>query len=380
MSRQTAFSGHKVLSLVVVAGLALAGCGPTPEPTPIPAPTQPPTPTPVPMVMAETFRVCLSDSINTGTLDPHKSWNMMAHQVLSAIFNTLVKMDQEGEIIPQLATEWKRLDELTIQFELRQGVTFHNGEPFDAEAVKFTFDRALDPATRWPVGSTVANIDRVDVVDEYTVNVVSKIPDSLLLREVAAWFFILPPKYLAEVGEEAFGDRPVGTGPYKFVEWRGKGTDHYDVVLEANEDYWAEGLPKSKEVIFRFMPSDEQLDALLDDEIDLLANMNTRRNLDVAEHEGTEVVKGYSNNVAFMKLNVDKEGSPLQDVRVRLALSYAIDREGIVKYVLNGNGRPLASLTPSGAVGYNPDLELYEYDVEKAEELLREAAMPMGLP
>src|SRR5262249_12238172 len=147
-------------------------------------------------------------------------------------------------IEPKLATRWERLSDTRFRFTLRRGVTFHNGEPLDADAVRFSLLRASKTygATAW-----FPELERVAVVDPYTVDVVLKQPDSLFLYRLAHIGLVHPPKYFHEVGEVVFGRKPVGTGPFRFVRWN---ASKREIHLEANPRYWQKGYPKVRHVVY----------------------------------------------------------------------------------------------------------------------------------
>ncbi|MBI4635461.1 MAG: hypothetical protein HY727_03840 [Candidatus Rokubacteria bacterium] len=134
------------------------------------------------------------------------------------MFDSLVGRDAGNRIVPELAESWKLLDDLTWQLRLRKGVVFHDGEPFNAEAVRFTIQRVLDPNQKSPNRATISEIARVDVVDDHTVNLVTRQPYAPLLNRLID-FPIVPPRYTAEKGSQGQALRPVGTGPFRFMGW-----------------------------------------------------------------------------------------------------------------------------------------------------------------
>ena len=175
------------------------------------------------------------------------SWGMVG----SNIFDGLLDRGPDLVLRPGLATSWKWTGPDTLQFTLRRGVKFHDGEPFDAQAVKFTFDRLLGPeGAKGPQQGNYKSIDHVQVVDAYTVNFIMKTEDPVIITKLAGYgAMIVPPKYIQEHGSEYFGSHPVGTGPFKFVEYRKD--DH--LTLAANGDYW-NGAPQISAVTYRFVP------------------------------------------------------------------------------------------------------------------------------
>lgn len=295
-------------------------------------------------------------------------------QVVDNIFDTLVKRDEDEKLVPGLATSWKQVDDTTWEFKLREGVKFTNGEPFNADAVKYSIDRVLDPANSAPTASYISTIKEVHVVDDYTVNVVTKDPDPLVPTRFNRYpTEIVPPKYTEESGQETFAQKPVGTGPYKFVSWD-KGSN---VVLEANPDYWGEK-PDVKKVTFRSIPeASTRVSALLNNEVDLITAVSpedrekiessSTSRLSNVERAGNTVYVGFKTDV-----------KPFNDPKVRQALNYAIDVDSIVDKVLQGSAVQTNSLIGPKDFGYAGEPEGYGYDPEKAKKLLADAGYPDG--
>lgn len=308
------------------------------------------------------------------TLDPAKHSAIVTNNVLKHIYESLVYVDAEGKHQPSLAVSWENIDDLTWQFKLREGVKFHDGSEFDAEAVKFSFDRTLNPDTKSPTRSTLAFIDHVDVVDKYTVNLVTKAPYPLTLDSIVDFGgMILPPNYVKENGEEILATKPVGTGPYKLVEF--VKDDH--ITLQANPDYWG-GEPKIKTVTFRPVPeASTRVAGLKSGEFDLIVNLPPEEIAGLQEGADTKVEIVPSGYVAAGWLSTLREG-PLQDKRVRQALNYAVDSQAIIDTVFLGNAQRVAVTGVPGMFGYDSALKPYPYDPEKAKQLLAEAGYPNG--
>lgn len=187
-------------------------------------------------------------------------------QVVDNIYDRLVMRDEDMNLVPGLATEWSQVNDTTWEFKLREGVKFHNGEDFNADAVKYSIDRVLDPEANSPTYSYIKTVESVEVVDEYTVYVHTTTADPLIPARFCRYpTEIVPPKYTEEVGQQGLSENPIGTGPYKFVSW----SKDEQVVLEANEDYWG-GAPEIKKVIFRSIPeTSTRVSALIAGEIDI---------------------------------------------------------------------------------------------------------------
>ncbi|MBI4397100.1 MAG: ABC transporter substrate-binding protein [Elusimicrobia bacterium] len=318
---------------------------------------------------AKPLVVC-DDVSDPTSLNPLRVFSDKGHNIIQQIFDGLVHFDSEGRIEPALAVSWEQRDPLTMRFHLREGVRFHDGEPFNAESVRFTLERLLDPASNFPGWGFISTIDRVVVVDPQTVDIVTRIPDSLLLRRLAGFVFIMPPEAYAKDGFEA---HPIGTGPYRFARW----TKGKEIELKPNPEYWERGDSAPEEVTFRFVPVEKQLDLLLLGELDLVTELPGTATLPVSRNPDTHVVK----KAAFYTLTTtfNNSRSALKDARVRQAMNYAINKEELIRYDLMGNGLVIAGLSMPGEIGHNPDLKPYEYDPGKARKLLAEAGVPLPL-
>lgn len=298
--------------------------------------------------------------------------------VMLNIYETLVHMNDEFDLEPRLATDWELIDDYTWQFNLREGVTFHNGEEFNADTLVAWFERLQNVPDLIPgMNSSGQHIDRVtsvEKVDDYTVNFVSEIVDPTLPRNLAVYFMMIPPvQPFEEDGPEALMENAVGTGPYKLVEW----VKDSHLVLEANEDYWGDA-PSIPELEFRPIPEDSsRASALLAGEIHIVDALPIGSIDQVNDNEGTEVRSVPAAAWIFwVQMNtIDVE--EFQDVRVRQAMNYAVDADQIVETILAGHAIPSASIVNRDCFGYC-EVEPYEYDPERARALLEEAGYPDG--
>ncbi len=305
-------------------------------------------------------------------LDPTMNLSSIRAAVGASMFDSLVRRDADNRLGPQLAESWKLLDDRTWQFRLRKGVIFHDGEPFNAEAVRFTIERVLDPGQRSPNRANIAEVARVDVLDDFTVNLVTRQPYAPLLNRLVD-FPIVPPKYTAEKGNQVFALRPVGTGPFKFVEF--VKDDH--LILEAFDRYWG-GAPKIRRIVFRPIPEPfTRAAALRNNEVDLVTTLppNLARELDRVP--GLKVDRVPSTWIIYLGLNAFRK--PLSDVRVRQALNCATDVDSIIKNVLDGNGRRLEGPLTPRMFGYAPGVKGYAPDPVRAKRLLADAGYPDGV-
>lgn len=293
------------------------------------------------------------------------------------IFDSLVDREQEeGGVFAQLAERWETADdELSWTFYLREGVKFHNGEPFNADAVKYSIERFLAEDYTTSFASYWTALKDIEVVDDYTVKFNLTEPNPILAQSLPWHSVIVPPKYTQEVGNEKFGQAPIGTGPYKLKEWR-RGDR---LTLEANEDYFA-GAPEIKTVVFRFIgDASARTAALLSGDVDIAAPIAIEQADQVDNADGVSI-KRQKFSILRDRLMLRQDQKPFDNVKVRQAVSYAIDREAIVKNVLQGYAKVTNGPIVEGEFGWRPELEEfgYDYDPDKAKQLLAEAGYPNG--
>lgn len=316
--------------------------------------------------------VVVNDVTDPVSLDPHREFDASSDNIVNQIFDGLVRLSPQGLIEPALAESWSRVDDLTVEFRLRQGVEFHDGEPFTAEAVRFSFLRQTDPTAPAPNAGVLSGLAEVQVVDERTVRLKTRKPDGLLLNKLPMFFKILPPAYLKKVGDEGFSAKPVGTGPYRFLRWdRGR-----EIELEANPRYWMPGRPAIRSLIFRFVPTARQLDALVIGEADMLTDLSGLETIRVARTPDNRVMK--TESIYAVSLIPNSRKPPFSDVRARRALAHLVDPEELIRYAAKGNGRRLAGFTVPGQFGHHPAIAGYDRDKPRAARLLREAGFEAG--
>ena len=309
------------------------------------------------------------------TTDPQALNNGTTTSVLYNVFSNLVKYDDAGEIVMDLAESYELLeDQVTWEFKIREDAVFHDGTPVTAEDVAWSLTRVMtdesssDYMNFSPLAEAVA-------VDDYTVHVVSKDPYPIMLQLLCkGGAAVLPKAYFEENGEEAWLANPIGSGPYQLTEY--VKDDHVTLVPFA--DYYGEQNPDWEEVIFRVGPeSSTRLGELIAGNVDAVNMVIPTEWERVNGNEGTAVVNGPSTRVYQLALKTDK--GPTADLRVRQAIDLAIDDQTIVDTILQGAGTPMLTRVPSGVNGCNEDLVgKYNYDPERAKELLAEAGYPDG--
>ena len=318
-----------------------------------------------------------------------ESWrpdiNVLGHHVLQYIYE--YGLDR-NELVPCLAVSHRWIDDRTLELKLREGVRFHNGEPFNAEAVKFNFDYQRKHSPCRGIQKYLVNLREIQIIDQYTVRMVLDHPDALILEKplggpIAGWA-IGAPRYMEQVGWGEFLKRPVGTGPYmvegEVKDYREAAEGEIYAKLIANPNYWKQGHPKIARITFVKHSPKEALQALIDGRVDLVTNMIAKDTLKVEESPYSKVVKGRY-DVRFTKgyLNLKSPHTlPLRSIRVREALNYAVDKEELVRYAFKGNAdRMRGILTEKSGVDLS-DTEPYEWNIPKARQLLKEAGYENG--
>jgi peptide/nickel transport system substrate-binding protein len=278
---------------------------------------------------------------------------------------------QTREISPNLALTWKLTSPTVWTLEVRQGVTFTNGEPLNAEAVAWNLNWVLDPANKAPISTDLPLVQTAKAAGPYTVEVITKQPFPNLPMALTR-LFVLPQKYFQSVGADGFARHPIGTGPYEFVSM----TNGQDVVLRANAHYWGRP-PQIASVTFYGIPQAAQrANALATGEVDMVNHL-TPDLLPVISSRPTLAVSAMpSLRLMYVILDTTKPG-PLQNAKVRLALNYAVDKDAIVKELLRGYGKPLQGqpLSPE-YFGFDPTLRAFPYDPARAKQMLAEAGYP----
>jgi peptide/nickel transport system substrate-binding protein len=311
------------------------------------------------------------------SLDPHAVTAVNDFRILMNVYDGLVRYkDGTLEVEPALAESWEISDDGTeYTFKLRDGVTFHDGSPLNAEAVKFNFDRMLDEnhpyhdTGPFPLSFFFSAIESTEAVDDHTVKFVLNAPYAPFLSNLAyPTGLIVSPAAVMEHGAN-FGRHPSGTGPFTFAEWR----SNEAVVIEKNADYW-DGAPSLDAVVFRpITDANTRTAEMLAGGIDLMVEVPPNA---LSEFQGDtfRIYEQAGPHLWFLILNA-KEG-PFADRRVRQAANYAINKTGIVQNVLEGTAEVAAGPTPPAfAWAYNEDLEPYPYDPDKARELIAEAGV-----
>jgi peptide/nickel transport system substrate-binding protein len=308
------------------------------------------------------------------TLDPHLSLSGLSTLTYANVFSTLTTVDFTrggAELKPGLAASWKLVNPTTWEFTLRRGVQFSDGEPFNAETVKFSIERVMDPATKSPVRGRIPNVEAVQIVDPLTVRVVSKAPDPILPKRMAV-VFMVPPKYLQRVGAKQFASKPVGTGSFC--------VDQYVPLQEVSLVGCGAGsggrrLQRVKMV--QIPEASSRVAALRSGGVQAIQNVPLDQ-VELLKKENFQIRYAIAGRTMMLMLRAQTD-TPLKDRNVRLALSHAVDSGAIFTNLVRGfgalaNGQPIG---PDG-FGHNPAIKPYSFDPGRAKELLAKAGYPNG--
>ena len=339
-----------------------------------------------PALAAPQGKVVVAQGVDPTTLDPHLHLETPASNVLLQIYDTLLFRDKDLNLVPWLAESWRSVNPTTWEFKIRKGVKFHNGEDVDAEAVKYSLERIIDPNTKPQRQITFFSlVERVDVVDKHTARVITKKPFPVLPNNLALLGNIVPPKYFKSSDMAHLAKNPVGSGPYKFVRWN----KDEQIVMEANEQWWG-GAPKVKTLVFRPIPEHAvRVAALQAGEIDIAVNIPPHLVPIIDKHPKLYVTKAPSVRTIFIPIYTHKFDTtnklvgpvehPTKDKRVRQALNLAVNIDEVIKTVLEGQAIRVASpLTPKH-FGFDPKMAPYKSDPDAVKKLLTEAGFPNGL-
>ena len=316
-------------------------------------------------------RAIIGYSGTLGNSDPHVNTAATNMFIWRLTHDTLVDYNTAtSEVDPGLAESWD-VDGLTYTFHLRKGVTFHNGNPFTAEDVIYSFDRmAAGGGTKAYVQSIVSK----EIVDDHTVKFTLSAPNAEFLLCIGdANMVILDKETIDEVGEEK--GTLIGTGAFSLTEWV---PDDYCMVTRF-DDYWGEA-PITKEIVLRkYSEASARAIALQTGEIDVDMALAAIEVPHIEECATTEVVQVPAAKLVYIALNTRERNKPLTDVRVRQALNYAMNSEDFIIAVREGYASAPNGCIPVGVWGYSEDVDAYEYNPEKAKELLAEAGYGDGL-
>lgn len=329
-------------------------------------------PKPQEIVKKEGKDITIAVAANLISMDPHDTNDTLSGSVQRTMMEGLVGFDKDMNVVPQLAEEYSANDTATeFTFKLREGVKFHDGTPFNAEAVKANIDRLANPDLNLKRHSLFAMVKETQIINDYEVKVILKEPFGAMLNNFAhPAGRIISPKAIETYGKDV-SQHPVGTGQYIFKEWQPG--DHLTVVK--NEDYWG-GAPNADSITFKPVPENGARVAMLQTgEADFIYPVPSEQAASINGKDGIVVENAPSIIVRYLAMNTTKK--PFDDVRVRQAINYAINKEAFVKVVMNGYASVLDSVIAPNTQFYSQQTP-YEFNLEKAKELLKEAGYEDG--
>ena len=307
---------------------------------------------------------------DVASLDPVDGGGTVSTAVRNLVYNYLVKYTPDLQLVPDLATEWE-VDGTAWTFQLRQGVTFHDGTPFNAEAVKAHFDRLLGPEEPVRAGVYTPFVDRVEVVDEHTVRFITTYPDAFFLSRLAEDAGAITSPTAVEQGID-LAREPVGTGAFTFVEW----VPDVQVIVERNDDYWDTPALLDRVVFRPISEASARTIALEAGDIHVAAEVPAESLARLQADEDVELIFRDTTRQLFFGMHNLKE--PFDDHRVRMAMNLAVDMDSIVASLYGELGTALNGSVPPAAVGSYQPTEVF-YDPQRARDLLADAGYPDGL-
>jgi peptide/nickel transport system substrate-binding protein len=299
------------------------------------------------------------------------------------VYDTLLDLNpEEQEFKPLLATGYRFVDDLTLEFDLREGVKFHNGEPFDADDVVYTFTKMMAPDSGVKSRSTLDWIESVEKIGQYKVRIKQKKPFPAALDYLAGALPIYPNEYYEKVGSRGMSAKPVGTGPYKHAD----DTPGARLTLVKNDSYFNDspkGKPQIGKVVFRILTDQNtQMLELMSGQLDWIWRVPADQADQLARQSKLTVKNAQTMRFSYITFASTPgpagKPSPLNDVKVRQAISHAVDREGIVKSLVRGASQVNHAPCFPTQVGCTQDVTRYDYNPKKAKELLAEAGYKDG--
>jgi len=317
----------------------------------------------------KTLRLGLA-SLPPGLGNPFASTARTSWYTWRAIFDTLTVLGPDMTTKPALAVSWDSIDKYTWMVELRDGVTFSNGEPLTAEAVISTFSYLQSQkAGQEPLSREVQNIVAMRAIGDRTIKFITKQPNPNFPAQLTV-VPIVPPKYWQEVGRDRFALLPVGTGPFAVTEWQETG-----VSFVASAGSWHKPVLDHLEIL-ALPETSSRVQALLSGQVDIASEIGPD-DVEILRAAGHKIYQRPPTSIGVIAFNQSIE-SPFKDRRVRQALNYAVNKDAIGKTILAGMVKPASQMTPHDNPYANPDLAPYPYDPDLAKALLREAGYPKG--
>lgn len=312
-----------------------------------------------------TKELTVAISVDPGNLDMRLISGMPGYSVMRHMLETVMWRDEKMNLIPWLIDSYEIVNPLSIKMKVRRGIKFHNGRAFTAEAIKVTIDDIKAPGSKSLWAGYCNPIKDIQIVDDMTLLLKFDEPNRPQLRNLTMEG-ILEPKAFKELGNK-IATNPIGSGPYKLIEY----VPGQYVSMEAFNDYWGPK-PKSRMIKWRFIPENgTRLAALESGEVMMINNLPPDQVARIRNNPDLEVRDFVTARMTFIGIRCDRE--PFNDVRIRQAMNFAVNKEAIVKSILRGYGQPASTPMAPMVFGFNPKLKPYPYDPKKAEDLLAQA-------
>ncbi|MGH3661171.1 MAG: ABC transporter substrate-binding protein [Micromonosporaceae bacterium] len=334
-----------LITVIVAAGTAVAGCGGGAGD-------------------GSDNRLVVAQSSDVLSLDPSVDISPISLNVFMNIYDQLTRISRDGKVEPLLATKWESSEDLaTWTFTIRRDATFSNGKPVAVEDVVWSYEKVMEDV-KSPARPYLTPVKTVEKVAADQVRFTLKGPFSSFDRQ-ASLISILPQQAYQEAGAEKFAENPIGSGPYRFVSWK----KDSQLVLHARKNYFA-GAPKIRTVVFKPVPSANTREAgLLSGELDVVPLLPPPSVPEIRKSGEVKIKTVTSNRVLYLGFNTRQ--APLNDVRLRRAIDYAIDRKAITKDLLSGLGKPAGQLVAPVTFGYDSAVKPTPYEPERAKRLVR---------
>ncbi len=337
-------------------------------------------------VQAKDLRIALASE--PSSMDPHYHNLAPNNAVARSIFTPLILTDEKQRLTPGLATSWRPVNQTTWEFKLRKGVKFHDGTPFSADDVVFTFKRAANVPNSPSSFGTYLKGKKVVKVNQYTVRIVTAKPYPLMPNDMST-FVVISSKIGKNASTEDYntGKTTIGTGPFKFVKW----VPGDSIVLKRNKNYWGKKPEWTNVTLKAIKSGPTRVASLLAGDVDMIEGVPTTDIERLKRNKKLDLSQGISNRVIYLHLDHDRRASPyvksasggsidnpLRKLKVRQAISMAINRDAIVKRVMEGVAIKAGQLLPEGFFGVSKKLKPVRYDLKRAKQLLKEAGYPKG--
>ena len=311
----------------------------------------------------------VANGADAKSLDPHATNDAPSSRVTVQIYDRLVEQDDNMNIVPSLAESWEQPDGMTTIFHLKKGIKFHNGDELKASDVKFSLDRMKASPQ---VSHIIGTVDKIEVIDDYTVKIITSEPFGALLNHLTHPTAAIMSEKAVKAAGDSYGQHPVGTGPYKFVSWQSGDK----ITLEANPDYFL-GVTPIKNVVFRpVTEASNRTIGIETGELDLAYDIEGLDREKLRNDDSIVFLEEPSFGIDYIGFNTRK--APFDNVKVRQAIATAINADDFITAVYKGSGEKANSLIGPKVFGYTTEAKAWEYNVEKAKQLLAEAGYPNG--